>query len=95
MSNPFTYENHVKFMEERRAIEKARREGKVVQLSVDDSGHEALTRMIRLQKKYNGDMRKVEEVMGDQYTVADAEFVSRAGDPNRFNEKTGSWAIWP
>jgi len=94
MSHPFTYENHIAFIKDRQQLEKERVSGNVVQFD-EDPGHRALRRMISLQKKFSGDMTKVQEAMGSQYNVADSEFVARAGDPNRFNEKTGSWVIWP
>lgn len=94
MDNPFTHENHLAFITERRRLEKERIDGNVIQFD-EDPGHRALRRMIMLQKKYNGDMDKIQADMGDQYDIADNEFVARAGDPNRFNEKTGGWVIWP
>ena len=94
MGNPFTRENHLAFIEERKRLEKERTEGNLIKLD-EHPGTRALRRMIMLSKKYNEDMHKVAEVMGAQYDVADGEFVCRAGDPNRFNEETGGWVIWP
>ena len=93
-SNPFTFENHLAFIQERQRLERERTNGNLVKFD-EHPGTRALRRMITLKKKYNDDMDKVREVMGSQYDVADSEFVCRAGDPNRFNEKTGGWVIWP
>ncbi len=94
MDNPFTHENHLAFIKERRRLEEERSTGNVITLD-ENPNVRALRRMISLQKKFNNDMDKVHRVMGDQYALADNEFIARAGDPNRFNEKTGGWVIWP
>ena len=95
MSNPFTHENHVAFIKERQRLEKERTIGNLIRLD-EHPGHRALRRMLLLKKKFDNNMDKVRAAMGDnQYDVADGEFVCRAGDPNRFNEKTGGWVIWP
>ncbi len=94
MSHPFTRENHLAFIKERRRLEEERVNGNVITLD-EDPYVRALRRMLSLQKKFNNDMDKVHEVMGDQYALADSEFVARAGDPNRYNEKTDGWVIWP
>lgn len=91
---PFTRENHLAFINKRQCIESDRVNGNVIKFD-EHLGTRALRRMISLRKKFSNDMDKVRKVMGDQYQVAENEFICRAGDPNRFNEKTGGWVIWP
>ena len=95
MDDPFTKENHLEFIAERKRIDAALHEGSVTRL-YEDPNVRALDRMLRLKKKYNNDMDRVQGDMGNaQYNIAENEFVARAGDPNRFNEDTGGWVIWP
>jgi hypothetical protein len=94
MSYPFTPENHVAFMKERERLEDERAAGNIITLD-EDPGVRALRRMIALKKKFNCCIDKIRETMGDQYSLAENELISRAGDPNRFNAKTGGWIVWP
>jgi hypothetical protein len=67
----------------------------VIQLGENESVR-ALQRFVVLRNKYKGDIDKVARVMGQaQYNLAEGELISRAGDPDRFDEKTGNWIIWP
>lgn len=94
-SDPFTHENHVAFIQKRRRMEKERTEGNIIKFD-EDPGHRALRHMIQLKNKYNDDMDKVQKAMGtEQYNNAENEIIARSGDPNRFNEETGGWIIWP
>lgn len=90
----FTRENHLLFIAKRQQIESERIDGNVIKLD-EHAGTRALRRMFILKKKFNNDMSKVHNIMGDQYNVAENEFIKRAGDPNRYNEKTSGWVIWP
>ena len=66
----------------------------VVQLGENESVR-ALQRMITLQKK-GMSPQMIREKMGNaQYNLAENEFISRSGDPKRFDPKSGGWIIWP
>jgi len=67
----------------------------VVQLGENESVR-ALQRFLTLKSKFNNDIGRVIREMGRaQYNLAESEMIMRAGDPDRFDEKTGNWIIWP
>ncbi len=54
----------------------------------------ALYKMMLLNKKHGvGEARK--RMSEEEYGLAEGEFISRSGDPSRFNKKTGGHVIWP
>ncbi len=54
----------------------------------------ALYRMMLLNKKHGvGQARK--HMSEKEYNLAEGEFISRSGDPERYDPKTGGWRIWP
>lgn len=54
----------------------------------------ALYKMLRLNKKH-GLGGAAKHMSREEYALAENEFIARSGDPNRFDEKTGGWKIWP
>jgi hypothetical protein len=66
----------------------------VIQLA-EDLNIRALGRFIRLKNRGLSVAQIITKMGRAQYNLAEGEMVTRAGDPNRFDEKTGNWIIWP
>lgn len=54
----------------------------------------ALYKMLLLKKKYSPEQVR-KHMSEEEYGIAEREFISRSGDPNRFDKKTGGHIIWP
>ena len=66
----------------------------VVQLAEDESVR-ALQRFITLRKNGLNTAQIVMKMGHKKYNLAEGEIISRSGDPDRFDKKTGNWIIWP
>lgn len=54
----------------------------------------ALYRMLVLDKKH-GAGQAHKHMSREEYHLAENEFIMRSGDPDRYDERTGNWIIWP
>ncbi len=66
----------------------------VIQLA-EDLNVRALGRFVRLKNKGLTVNQIIAKMGQAQYNLAESELISRSGDTDRFDEKTGNWIVWP